>query len=140
MIGKPLDRENPTIRTLTTLDEARRRYDYVVLDTAPLVPVPDSRLISKWVDGLLMVVAAHKTPRRLVAEALNLLDSAKLIGLIFNEDDESFSANCGYQPYGETLEVARSRWWSSLGGRVLTSARRRRRRRRRPWPSGGITP
>lgn len=70
------------------LDEARRRYDYVVLDTAPLVAVPDSRLLGKWVDGFLVVVAAHRTSRKLIAETLDLMEPAKLIALLFNGDDE----------------------------------------------------
>jgi non-specific protein-tyrosine kinase len=70
------------------LEEARRRYDYVVLDTAPLVAIPDSRLLAKWVDGFLVVVAAHRTPRKLLAETLDLMEPAKLIALLFNGDDE----------------------------------------------------
>jgi non-specific protein-tyrosine kinase len=70
------------------LDEARRRYDYVVLDTAPLAAVPDSRLLVKWVDGFLVVVAAHRTPRKLVSETLDLMEPAKLIAFLFNGDDE----------------------------------------------------
>jgi capsular exopolysaccharide synthesis family protein len=70
------------------LEEARRRYDYVILDTAPLVAVPDSRLLGKWVDGFLVVVAAHRTPRKLIAETLDLMEPAKLIALLFNGDDE----------------------------------------------------
>lgn len=73
------------------LEEARRRYDYVILDTAPLIAVPDSRLIGKWVDGFLVVVGAHKTPRRLIAETLDLMEPAKLIALLFNGDDEPLS-------------------------------------------------
>jgi capsular exopolysaccharide synthesis family protein len=69
------------------LEEARQQYDYVVLDTPPLVIVPDCRIIAKCVDGFLLVVAAHKTPRKLLEEALNLLDPLKVIGLVFNEDD-----------------------------------------------------
>jgi capsular exopolysaccharide synthesis family protein len=73
------------------LEEARRRYDYVVVDTPPLLDVPDSRQIGKWVDGFLLVVAAHRTPRKLLAEALDLMEPAKLIALLFNEDDEPVS-------------------------------------------------
>ncbi|RPI57414.1 MAG: polysaccharide biosynthesis tyrosine autokinase [Acidobacteria bacterium] len=68
------------------LSEARARYDYVVLDTPPLVPVVDSVLLSRVVDGVLVVVAANKTPRRLLEEGLNALDSAKVLGLVFNSD------------------------------------------------------
>ncbi len=69
------------------LQEARKRYDYIVLDTPPLIPFPDCRLIAEWTDGFLVVVAAHKTPRKLVEEAINNVDPAKMVGLIFNNDD-----------------------------------------------------
>ncbi len=69
------------------LQEARKAYDFVVLDTPPLVSVPDCRVIGKWVDGFLMVVGAHKTPRKLLEEALNMMDPGKIVGLIFNGDD-----------------------------------------------------
>jgi protein-tyrosine kinase len=68
------------------LTEARNRYDYVILDTPPLVPVVDSALLSRVVDGVLVVVSANKTPRKLLEEALNELDSAKVVGIVFNND------------------------------------------------------
>ncbi len=69
------------------LRQARTRYDYILLDTPALVPLPDCRLIAKWVDGFLVVVDAHRTPRKLLAEALDSIDPAKIIGLVFNSDD-----------------------------------------------------
>jgi len=75
---------------------ARRRYDTVVIDTPPIVPVPDSRVLAKWVDGFLLVVAAHRTPRHLVEEALHLLSHAKVAGIVFNGDDRPSSAYYGY--------------------------------------------
>jgi capsular exopolysaccharide synthesis family protein len=73
------------------LVEARRKYDYVIVDTAPLVSVPDSRVLEKWVDGFLIVVGAHRTPRRLVEEALSLIAPNKILGMIFNGDDRHLS-------------------------------------------------
>lgn len=73
------------------LQEARQRYDYIVLDTPPLIPFPDCRLIEKWVDGFLVVVAANKTPRKQVQEALSAIDSAKIVGFVFNGDARSLS-------------------------------------------------
>lgn len=85
----------------TLFEEMRRDFDYVVVDTPPLIPVPDCRLIARWVDGLLMVVAAHRTPRKLVEEGLNLLEPSRVIGLIFNGDDRPFSGYYGhYYSYG----------------------------------------
>jgi capsular exopolysaccharide synthesis family protein len=96
------------------LREARRYYDCVLIDTPPAVPLPDCRLIERLVDGFLLVVAAHKTPRKLVAEALNLLDPAKVVGIVFNADDRSRSADYGYYNYGHRDRVS---WWSRLTGR-----------------------
>jgi len=74
-------------RLEATLQEARQRYDYVVLDTPPLGHVSDCALLARWVDGLLIVVAAHKTPRKQLEEALNLLEGTNVLGIVFNGDD-----------------------------------------------------
>jgi len=79
--------------------EARRTYDYVLVDTPPVVPLPDCRLMAKWVDGFLVVVAADKTPRTQLAETLNILDPEKVLGLIFNGARRSPSAYHGYYGY-----------------------------------------
>jgi Mrp family chromosome partitioning ATPase len=50
------------------------------------VPVVDSALLSRVVDGVLIVVSANKTPRKLLEEALNELDSSKVVGIVFNND------------------------------------------------------
>ena len=68
------------------LAEVRQRYDFVVLDTPPLLPVFDSALLANAVDGVLVVVAANQTPRKLLGEALNMLDPSKVLGIVFNRD------------------------------------------------------
>jgi Mrp family chromosome partitioning ATPase len=90
--------ESPRLAEL--LHEARERYDYVVLDTPPLAPVPDSRVIAGHVDGVLMVVSAHKTPRKLLEDTLSILDPTKVIGIVFNNDDRPLSGYYGYYGYG----------------------------------------
>jgi protein-tyrosine kinase len=69
------------------LQEARQHYDYVIIDTPPLIPFADYRLIEPWIDGVLVVVAAHKTSPKLLAEALHVMDPARLVGLVLNKDD-----------------------------------------------------
>lgn len=78
-------------RLAELLDEARQQYDCVVLDTPPLVSFQDSRVIARWVDGIILVVAAHRTPRRLVEEALNVVDPTKMLGFVFNGDDHGLA-------------------------------------------------
>jgi protein-tyrosine kinase len=91
----------------TLFEEARRLFDYIVVDTPPLIPVPDCRLIAPWVDGILMVVAADKTPRRLVQEGLNLLGPDKVIGLVFNGERRPPGGYYGYKyAYGHSRNSA----------------------------------
>lgn len=88
--GRCVDRHYDTLKSPRfgeLLDEARRSYDYIVLDTPPLIPFPDCRLIERWADGFIAVVSAHTTPRKLVEEALKVVDPAKMVGLVFNSDD-----------------------------------------------------
>jgi protein-tyrosine kinase len=83
------------------LADAREKYDYVVIDTPPLIPVVDSALIARVVDGVLLVVAANKTPRKLLEEALGQLDAQKVIGIVFNSDSQPLYGyyDAGYKRY-----------------------------------------
>ena len=74
-------------RLETFIREARQRYAYIVVDTPPLLPVFDSALLAKLVDGVLLVVSANQTPRKLLGEALNLLEPSKVMGIVFNRDE-----------------------------------------------------
>lgn len=96
------------------LRDARGLYNYVLVDTAPILALPDCRVIGKWVDGFLIVVSAHKTPRRLVADALGLVDPAKVIGIVFNRDDRPLSSNYGYYHSYYTHAHARPGWWRRI--------------------------
>jgi succinoglycan biosynthesis transport protein ExoP len=99
---------SPRVKEL--LADARRAYDYVVIDTSPLLPFPDARLLSKYVDGYFVTVAAHRTRRELLAEGLNLLDPAKVIGVIFNGNDRTQSEQYGYYSYDTQHEGDRRDW------------------------------
>jgi protein-tyrosine kinase len=117
------------------LQEARRQFDYIVLDTPPLVPVPDSRLIADWADGFVMIVAAHRTPRPLLEEALNLMNPKKLIGIVFNGDDRPLSGYYGYYyGYGHRRPARRwgNGWQIPLVDKVLPVLRLRGRQPGRP--------
>ena len=98
---------------------ARERYDYVVLDLPPLIPGPDCRIVEKWVDGFLVIVAAHKTPRKRLEEALAAVDPAKVVGLVFNGDDGPL-ARYTYRSTGDGAG-----WWRQ----TVTRSRHRLGRR-----------
>jgi capsular exopolysaccharide synthesis family protein len=92
------------------IQEARQRYSFIVLDTPPLLPVFDSVLLSRSVDGVLMVVAANQTPRKLLGEALNMLDESKVLGIVFNRDERPLFGyyNSYYRAYFPDVSQAPS--------------------------------
>ena len=81
-------------RLQVVLTELRQRYDFVIVDTPPVGPVSDCALLARWMDGLVLIVTAHKTPRKLLENALNMLEGAPVLGIIFNRDDK---ARAGYR-------------------------------------------
>jgi capsular exopolysaccharide synthesis family protein len=99
------------------LQEARSTYDRIVIDTPPLLLVPDSRLLSQWVDAFVVVVAARRTPRKLLAATLDAVEPAKLAGLVFNGEERPLSGYyksyyAGYYGRGQATEGPRwLSWW-----------------------------
>lgn len=75
-------------RFLQFTERACSCFDYVVIDSPPVVAVPDCKVLSKFMDGLIMVVAANQTPRILLEQALETLGPEKLLGLVFNKSDQ----------------------------------------------------
>lgn len=66
------------------IKQARLRYDYIILDTAPVTLCPDTQLISKWVDQFIVLVSAGVTSRRQLGDCLDLMPAEKVLGLVFN--------------------------------------------------------
>ena len=106
------------------LAEAREKYDYVIVDTPPLVSVPDSQVLARLVDGFVLVVGAHRTPRRLLLEALNLLEPTRVVGLVFNGDDRHLSRDsyASKRVYEMTVDGTRRHRFSSRSRGRQTSS------------------
>jgi capsular exopolysaccharide synthesis family protein len=60
------------------MDHVRHAYDFVIIDTPPVLVVPDARVIGQHVDAILFSVAWDRTHRAQVMAAMRELESAKL--------------------------------------------------------------
>jgi len=58
------------------IEDLKKRFDLVILDTAPVILVTETRMIVRHADVVLLLVYWRKTRRSLVRTALRLLDSA----------------------------------------------------------------
>jgi succinoglycan biosynthesis transport protein ExoP len=77
-------------------------FDYIVIDSPPLMAVTDPLVIAAQVDGVLLVVQAGKTPKAAVQKARNLLRTvdAKILGAVITG---AKPANPGYYQAGAYL-------------------------------------
>jgi capsular exopolysaccharide synthesis family protein len=68
------------------ISDLSERFDRVIIDSAPLVAVTDSAIISRIVDGTVFVVRAFKTNKHLSAQGLRVLRDvdARVLGGVLN--------------------------------------------------------
>src|SRR5690606_634850 len=64
-------------------EKVSEQYDYVIVDTAPVMVVADTLLISQYADQILYVTKANVTERKVIEYPLNLKKEAKLKNLAF---------------------------------------------------------
>jgi Mrp family chromosome partitioning ATPase len=74
---------HPKMRKL--IEDLRKEFDTIVLDSPPFEPISDARIISGLADGMVMVIRRGKTPHRSVESALKQVDPKKLLGVVFND-------------------------------------------------------
>ncbi len=76
-------------RMRAALDELRSDYDFIVLDSPPVLPVTDAVVLAREADGVVQVVKGHDTPRELIRRARDqlVLANAHLLGAVVNNVD-----------------------------------------------------
>ena len=67
----------------------RETYDYVLLDTPPVISVSDALYISKLADGVIFIVAQGKAKKVLVKDAIKSLKehNINILGIVFTQFD-----------------------------------------------------
>ena len=64
-------------------------FKVVLIDALPILPLADFDLISAACDGIVMVVRAHHGQRETLRKTASILDTKKLLGVVFNATDVS---------------------------------------------------
>lgn len=83
------------------LDELRQRFDYVIIDAPPVLPVTDAAVVSRLADGAVMIVGSGVIKKEDLARALDTLETvgARVLGLVMNRVPTKGAD--GYSYYGE---------------------------------------
>ena len=84
-----------------SLEGLRQDYDYVVIDSPPLLVVTDPSIIAGMVDGVVLALKIRRKSKPNAKEATGILNNvgARIMGVVVNNSDESARSD-GYKGYG----------------------------------------
>ena len=88
---------SPRMRDLVT--DLRREFDFIVMDTTPLLPVIDALVLASVADRVLVIVEWSHTPRAAISEAFKVLrpEAHRIAGIVLNKVDLAQMHRYGYR-------------------------------------------
>lgn len=97
-------------RFASLLKSLRAHYDYILIDTPPVLAVPDARVIGAMSDANIYVVEWNETTRTQLRQGLEMLSSVgvDVTGLVLNKLDArkmksyGYGGQYGYDAYGSS--------------------------------------
>lgn len=99
-------------RMKTFLEEAKVNFDFIILDTPPVVSVTDAQVLSTLVDGILLVISVEQAEIPAVQKAIELLKyvNANIVGIVANKVKKSKNGyGYYYYYYGEDGQKKRKK-------------------------------
>lgn len=108
------------------LDELRAHFDYVVIDSSPLLAVTDAAILAAGSDGVLVVARYGETKREQLSHAIGSLRSvgAPILGAVFTITPARGGASYSYSYYGYGDGATSSTSEAAVGKTVLGRWRR----------------
>lgn len=87
-----------------TLELMKKNFDYIIIDSAPIIPVSDGVVLGKLADSIILVVKAGSTTYHIAESALKRFSSAKLkpVGVVLSQMNYKTSTDYygKYEYYG----------------------------------------
>ncbi|MDD2890068.1 MAG: polysaccharide biosynthesis tyrosine autokinase [bacterium] len=76
-------------KTKDLLNKLRKDFDFILIDTPPIVSVTDALILSPEVDGVILVARSEKTGKDTILKAFKLLNNrnTKVLGAVINDVD-----------------------------------------------------
>lgn len=84
------------------LQRAKEQYDYVLIDTPPVMPVTDALIVGRFVDGMILVIASAEIKVEMARDVKNQLVNAgaNILGVVLNKvRSEHHGYGYGYYYY-----------------------------------------
>jgi capsular exopolysaccharide synthesis family protein len=98
-------------------DRISPMFDWIVIDSTPVVPLADAVVWARYSDGVLLVAREGKTEKRPFSKAVDVLTRYNLLGLILNG-----SSNANYNHYYQSYFSRSGQNHRNQGGEVEASS------------------
>ncbi|CAM4523551.1 capsular exopolysaccharide synthesis family protein [Paenibacillus endophyticus] len=89
-------------RMTAIIEQLRRMYDIILIDTPPLLAVTDAQIVATKSDGVILVVDQGKVKREIASKAVKNLESvnARILGVVLNNVKRKANEEAYYYYYG----------------------------------------
>jgi capsular exopolysaccharide synthesis family protein len=85
------------------LEALRKKFDYIVLDAPPVLPVSDAVVVSRLVDGVVLALRAESTTGKMAKEAIKRIRAAHVqpLGVVLTQASAKRMAEYGGHYYSD---------------------------------------
>jgi len=93
-------------RLVELLEQLAAQFDWIIIDSPPILPLADTSVWTRNADGILLVTREGTTQKRQLKRGLEALNQSKLLGVVLNSATNADHSNY-YQRYGRSVQPAK---------------------------------
>jgi protein-tyrosine kinase len=81
------------------LKTSTQKFDWVIIDSPPVLSLSDATLLASMADGVIMVLRANSTPAKLAEDTINRIGRDRICGVVINRQNQAHASRYYYQYY-----------------------------------------
>lgn len=100
-----------TEKMLALIKEISREFEYIIIDTPPILIFTDAQILSNYADGSIIIIAAGETEREDLVKARELLKriDVRILGVVLNKYDVAKKYDKKHSYYYENAKKTKRR-------------------------------
>ena len=101
-------------RLVEMIGDLRNYFDFILIDSPPVLPFADARLLANQADAVMLVVRAGMAHYETVEKAIDALPATKMLGVVLNGAEVFEEAGYYDYYYNYSQQNRRRSWWQKL--------------------------
>ncbi len=92
-------------RLSTLMDQLNALFDWIIIDSPPVLPLADTSVWMRLADGILLTTRQGTTEKRQLQRGLEAIESKKLIGALVNSSENAATSDYYYSPTTDPAQM-----------------------------------